>query len=284
MLKSLELLLKKLQEARDELEKTRRSKSRRKTVKPGATGSIRRQVVPSRVSPRRIVPKRVVARRINPRRIVPVRRGVSFSKNGQWALEPLEKYGDAVTMDGSSQFERSELTPVVSGGGSGSGNSDPKDKPKKISGGPLYHIHVDGHRITSKPLSIEDIDRAHGGIKRLESSPGVRLIPLKDHLNKDTRGGDDQCQRVDKQRNDYGANDQWLPVDKSEHNGKELEQGKRVEKEHTDTLRQLINKLNPKLDRKTFDKLLNATIENIAKDHLDELWNYYTKLKTIEKH
>ena len=40
----------------------------------------------------------------------------------------------------------------------------------------LYHIHNGPHRITSQPLSISQIDKRHGGVKKLESN-GFRLIP-----------------------------------------------------------------------------------------------------------
>lgn len=42
----------------------------------------------------------------------------------------------------------------------------------------LYHIHKDGHRITSQPLDIAQIEKQHGGVKRLENS-GFRLHPHK---------------------------------------------------------------------------------------------------------
>lgn len=40
----------------------------------------------------------------------------------------------------------------------------------------LYHIHNGPHRITDTPLSIPQIDKRHGGVKKLEAS-GFRLIP-----------------------------------------------------------------------------------------------------------
>lgn len=39
----------------------------------------------------------------------------------------------------------------------------------------LYHIHDGPYRITSKPLSIQEINEKHGGVKKLESS-GFRLV------------------------------------------------------------------------------------------------------------
>jgi hypothetical protein len=44
------------------------------------------------------------------------------------------------------------------------------------TGGPLYHIHKDGYRITTEPLSLRQINNTHGGIKRLEAS-GHTLVP-----------------------------------------------------------------------------------------------------------
>lgn len=40
----------------------------------------------------------------------------------------------------------------------------------------LYHIHQGSNRITSKPLSLKDIETQHGGVKKLENS-GFRLHP-----------------------------------------------------------------------------------------------------------
>lgn len=39
----------------------------------------------------------------------------------------------------------------------------------------LYHIHEGPHRITSKPLSLEEIKAKHGSVQKLENN-GFRLI------------------------------------------------------------------------------------------------------------
>jgi hypothetical protein len=49
-----------------------------------------------------------------------------------------------------------------------------------------YHIVQDGHRITDRPVSMEEVNTKHGGVKRLEST-GFRLVPVvkeKLHLEK----------------------------------------------------------------------------------------------------
>jgi len=51
------------------------------------------------------------------------------------------------------------------------------------SGDGLYHIHTDGMRVTSKPLSLKQINETHGGVKRLEAN-GHRVVPFKGPLNK----------------------------------------------------------------------------------------------------
>lgn len=47
------------------------------------------------------------------------------------------------------------------------------------SEGESYHYHIlqDGHRITDTPVSMEEVNVKHGGVKRLESS-GFRLVPV----------------------------------------------------------------------------------------------------------
>lgn len=46
------------------------------------------------------------------------------------------------------------------------------------TGGPLYHIHKDGERVTHEPISLRQINNKFGGVKRLESS-GHQLVPHK---------------------------------------------------------------------------------------------------------
>lgn len=47
------------------------------------------------------------------------------------------------------------------------------------SEGESYHYHIiqDGYRITDHPLSMEQINTQHGGVKKLESA-GFRLVPV----------------------------------------------------------------------------------------------------------
>lgn len=40
-----------------------------------------------------------------------------------------------------------------------------------------YHIIQDGQRVTDTPLTIEDINNKHGGVKRLENA-GFRIVPV----------------------------------------------------------------------------------------------------------
>lgn len=42
----------------------------------------------------------------------------------------------------------------------------------------LYHIHQNGMKITSAPMTLQDIHTKHGGVKKLESS-GYRVVPHK---------------------------------------------------------------------------------------------------------
>jgi hypothetical protein len=57
------------------------------------------------------------------------------------------------------------------------------------TGGPLYHIHKDGYRVTSEPLSVRQIDSVHGGVKKLEASGHV-LVPYdKSKVNKALTAG-----------------------------------------------------------------------------------------------
>lgn len=58
------------------------------------------------------------------------------------------------------------------------------------SEGESYHYHIvqDGHRITDKPVSMEEINVKHGGVKRLESA-GFRLVPVvKEKLKLEKNG------------------------------------------------------------------------------------------------
>jgi len=65
-------------------------------------------------------------------------------------------------------------------------------------------------------------------------------------------------------------------------NQDELEMGKQVEKEHSDTISGLIKELKPELKSEDVNKIIDTTVEKIASDHLKELPNYYTLLKAME--
>jgi hypothetical protein len=43
----------------------------------------------------------------------------------------------------------------------------------------LYHIHMEGQRITDKPMTYKELETKHGPVKRIESVPGQRVIPVK---------------------------------------------------------------------------------------------------------
>lgn len=64
------------------------------------------------------------------------------------------------------------------------------------------------------------------------------------------------------------------------HAADELEMGRQVEQEHAGTLRWLMQKLGK--DPKEAQALLDEAVERIAKDHLAELPDYYTRLKRME--
>lgn len=58
------------------------------------------------------------------------------------------------------------------------------------SEGESYHYHIlqDGYRITDRPLSLQEINSQHGGVKRLESA-GFRLVPtVKEKLKLEKNG------------------------------------------------------------------------------------------------
>lgn len=44
---------------------------------------------------------------------------------------------------------------------------------------PHYHIKVDGHQVTDKPLPLSRINYYHGGVKGIESRPGHVLVPAE---------------------------------------------------------------------------------------------------------
>jgi hypothetical protein len=79
----------------------------------------------------------------------------------------------------------------------------------------------------------------------------------------------------------------WIIVE-AEHGAQaqaELEAGKKVEMEHADTIKWLIEQLSHssgKSDMPT-DKLIHEVATRIAQDHLKELPDYYTRLKKMEE-
>ena len=72
------------------------------------------------------------------------------------------------------------------------------------------------------------------------------------------------------------------------HNGsddsfkEELEAGKKVEMEHADTLTKLIREAAPDLDDAEILRIVEQGAELIAKDHITEMSDYYSKLKVME--
>lgn len=54
-------------------------------------------------------------------------------------------------------------------------SNDDIEKADKEAGQYLYHIHQGPHRITDKPMSVEQINKRHGGVQKLENA-GFRLI------------------------------------------------------------------------------------------------------------
>jgi hypothetical protein len=61
---------------------------------------------------------------------------------------------------------------------------------------------------------------------------------------------------------------------------KELAMGTEIEKEHLDTIKWLVEQLGG--DVKKFESLRDEAAERIARDHLKELPDYYTRLKKME--
>jgi hypothetical protein len=59
---------------------------------------------------------------------------------------------------------------------------------KKGEGEDLYHIHENGVKITSTPMTLKDIHEKHGGVKKLESS-GFRVIQHKPEEVKIAKNG-----------------------------------------------------------------------------------------------
>lgn len=49
---------------------------------------------------------------------------------------------------------------------------------------PMYHIHVDGYRVTDKPATLKDIVAKHGPVKRLEADGKTKLVPHNNEVSK----------------------------------------------------------------------------------------------------
>lgn len=54
-------------------------------------------------------------------------------------------------------------------------------KPRALNEGPMYHIHQGSLRVTSRPLSLKEINDKHSGIKAVEAA-GYRVIPHKETI------------------------------------------------------------------------------------------------------
>jgi hypothetical protein len=74
----------------------------------------------------------------------------------------------------------------------------------------------------------------------------------------------------------------WIQILGADEKGdnKELEMGRKVEQEHTDTLNWLLKEVNAPAER--LEALRTEAIQRIAQDHLKELPDYYTRLKAME--
>ena len=77
----------------------------------------------------------------------------------------------------------------------------------------------------------------------------------------------------------------WLKLAAEETNdpkSKEMTMGRKVEKEHTETLKWLVRELGSDGPARPTEQLLEEAIGRIAEDHLRELPDYYTRLARIE--
>lgn len=78
----------------------------------------------------------------------------------------------------------------------------------------------------------------------------------------------------------------WLKFAAEEDAGsKELAMGRKVETEHTATIKWLIEQLSHSAGQSDVpvEKLIAEATERIAQDHLRELPDYYTRLKRMEE-
>lgn len=62
----------------------------------------------------------------------------------------------------------------------------------------------------------------------------------------------------------------------------QMEMGIGVEQEHVETISNLIKNVMPDIDTETLNNYIVSTIENIARDHLNEMPDYYTRLAAME--
>ena len=80
----------------------------------------------------------------------------------------------------AQQLKNKELKPKTemtsfNSGGQWSLNKQDLPKPKED----LYHIHVDGHVVTDKPMNLKELVSNHGPVKRIESQPGHKIVKIK---------------------------------------------------------------------------------------------------------
>jgi hypothetical protein len=64
-------------------------------------------------------------------------------------------------------------------------SSEELDKADEATKLKLYHIHQGPHQITTKPLTIPQINKQHGGTQKLESN-GFRLIPHNGQIKEES--------------------------------------------------------------------------------------------------
>jgi hypothetical protein len=77
----------------------------------------------------------------------------------------------------------------------------------------------------------------------------------------------------------------WLKLAAEEEDpkAKQMAMGRKVEKEHTETLRWLIRELGSDGPARPVEQLVEEAIGRIAEDHLRELPDYYTRLARMEE-
>lgn len=68
---------------------------------------------------------------------------------------------------------------------------------QKEEGKDLYHIHQNGMKITSAPMTLQDIHTKHGGVQKLENS-GFRVVPHKPEQITIKKNGQWELEDMDK--------------------------------------------------------------------------------------